>query len=186
VTGVVVTDAGSGYTSPPTVSFTGGFPVAATGTATVSGGQVTGVSLTSGGSGYEVPPTVHIAPPPGFSLDLPGGLAVPPSPAAPTAPQPGPDDEPVDPLNDFLKLGANFTRSRTNPLVSWTALPAGVALSQIADTYGRCVFLDPLTNSVGVQKLGEGTPLPEGRRLRRVVGRRFSERMVASRVAVMS
>jgi hypothetical protein len=165
VTGVVVNTAGSGYTTAPAVSFTGGFPVAATGTATVSGGEVTGVTLTSGGSGYVTPPTVQIAPPPGFSVDLPGGLAVPPSPAAPTAPQLGPDDELVDPLNDFLKLGANFTRSRTNPLVSWTALPAGVALSQTADTYGRFVVLDPLTNFVSVQKQGEGTPLPEGRQL---------------------
>ena len=42
---------GSGYTSAPTVSFSGGGGSGATGTASVSNGLVTGVSITAGGSG---------------------------------------------------------------------------------------------------------------------------------------
>ncbi len=51
---VNVTSGGSGYTSAPSVTFSGG---GATATATLT---VTAVSLTSGGAGYTTPPTVTI------------------------------------------------------------------------------------------------------------------------------
>ncbi len=54
---VNVTSGGSGYTSAPTVVFTGGGTGAAA-TATVLGGVVTGVTVTNGGSGYNALPLV--------------------------------------------------------------------------------------------------------------------------------
>lgn len=58
VTSVSVTSGGSGYTSAPTVTFTGGGGLGAAGTATVDNGAVTGVTLTNHGSGYTSAPTV--------------------------------------------------------------------------------------------------------------------------------
>lgn len=49
---------GTGYTSAPTVTLSGGGGTGATATATVSGGAVTGVNITNGGSGYTSAPTV--------------------------------------------------------------------------------------------------------------------------------
>lgn len=50
VTGVTITNGGSGYISPPIVVFSGG-DSHASGTATISGGSVTGVTITSAGNG---------------------------------------------------------------------------------------------------------------------------------------
>src|SRR5271166_4520325 len=58
---VTITNAGAGYTSAPTVTFsapTGSSPVTAAGTATISGGKVTGISVTNLGSGYTSIPTI--------------------------------------------------------------------------------------------------------------------------------
>jgi hypothetical protein len=64
VTSIAVTYGGSGHTSAPTVTFSGGGGSGATATAIVSGGVVTGVAVNIAGSGYTSPPTVTIAPPP--------------------------------------------------------------------------------------------------------------------------
>ena len=53
VSGVTVTNGGSGYTSPPTVSFSG-TGTGAAGVATITGG-VTSVTIANGGSGYTLP-----------------------------------------------------------------------------------------------------------------------------------
>ncbi|MDE3018811.1 MAG: hypothetical protein KGI53_07320 [Nitrospirota bacterium] len=61
---VVVTNPGSGYTSPPTVTITppaGGMQ--AQGVATIANGSVTGVTMTNQGSGYNFGPQVTFAPP---------------------------------------------------------------------------------------------------------------------------
>lgn len=55
---IVVAAGGQGYTSAPTVSFTGGGGTGAAGTAVISGGKVTGVTITNGGSGYSTAPTI--------------------------------------------------------------------------------------------------------------------------------
>jgi 6-phosphogluconolactonase (cycloisomerase 2 family) len=55
---VVITGNGSGYTSVPIISFTGGGGSGATAIAVVSGGRVTGINVTSGGSGYTSAPSV--------------------------------------------------------------------------------------------------------------------------------
>ena len=57
VTSVALTAGGTGYTSAPTVTFTGGGGTGATATATVAG-PVTSATVTNGGSGYTSAPTV--------------------------------------------------------------------------------------------------------------------------------
>lgn len=58
VDGVTITNGGTGYTSAPTVTLTGGGGTGATATATVSGGVVTAITITNAGSGYTSAPTV--------------------------------------------------------------------------------------------------------------------------------
>jgi hypothetical protein len=60
---VAVTAPGTGYTSAPTVRFTGGGGSGATATATVAGGGVTAVAVTAPGTGYTSPPTVVLTDP---------------------------------------------------------------------------------------------------------------------------
>ena len=57
--GITVTDPGTGYTSPPTVTLTGGGGAGATATAAITG-ILSGISLTNGGSGYTTAPQVFI------------------------------------------------------------------------------------------------------------------------------
>ena len=63
VTGVTITNPGSGYTSAPTVTFMtstgGGSPQTATGSAALRT-EVTSVTVTNRGSGYLSPPDVTI------------------------------------------------------------------------------------------------------------------------------
>ena len=56
--GITVTAGGSGYTSRPTVAFSGGGGTGATATAVIASGAVTGVTLTNPGSGYTSAPTI--------------------------------------------------------------------------------------------------------------------------------
>ena len=58
---VTITNGGSGYTSAPTVSFSGGGGSGASATATVSGGKVTAITITGGGLGFTSNPTVSIS-----------------------------------------------------------------------------------------------------------------------------
>lgn len=62
VTSVTITNGGSGFTTPPTVTFSGVGSDAA-GTAVLTNGVVTGVTITAPGSGYSSAPTVSIASP---------------------------------------------------------------------------------------------------------------------------
>ncbi len=61
VSGIMITASGSGYTSPPNVSITGGGGSGAAATAIISGGYVTNVVITSPGSGYASAPDVSFA-----------------------------------------------------------------------------------------------------------------------------
>jgi hypothetical protein len=63
VSAVNVVSGGSGYTTVPAVSFSGGAGTGATATAVVTGGVVTSINLTAGGSGYTSDPTVTVAAP---------------------------------------------------------------------------------------------------------------------------
>jgi hypothetical protein len=60
VSALNLTNAGTGYTTAPTVAITGGGGTGATATATVSAGAVTGFTITNPGSGYTSAPTVAL------------------------------------------------------------------------------------------------------------------------------
>jgi autotransporter-associated beta strand protein len=61
LSGLNLTNGGSGYTSAPTVTISGGGGTGATATATVLNGVVTGITITNIGSGYTNVPTVTIS-----------------------------------------------------------------------------------------------------------------------------
>jgi hypothetical protein len=61
VRSIVISNAGSGYTVAPAVTFSGTGGAAAT--AIISGGKVVGITITNRGYGYTVAPTITIAPP---------------------------------------------------------------------------------------------------------------------------
>lgn len=60
VTGVTISTAGSGYTTSPTITFSGGGGSGAAIDVTVSDGKITKVTLVSGGSGYTTAPTINL------------------------------------------------------------------------------------------------------------------------------
>lgn len=68
VIGATVTSGGSGYTTSPAVSITGGGGSNATAIVTVSGGAVTKITITSAGIGYTSTPAIIIASPPANAL----------------------------------------------------------------------------------------------------------------------
>jgi hypothetical protein len=83
----LVTNGGSGYTSPPAVTITGNGTGAAA-TATVSNGAVSGITITNAGSGYATGATISIAPPPApFIVNYSGGVVTATYASAPTAGQ---------------------------------------------------------------------------------------------------
>lgn len=55
---ITVTNAGSGYTSAPTVNITGGGGTGATAIAVVDAGEVVGINITNPGSGYTSAPNI--------------------------------------------------------------------------------------------------------------------------------
>lgn len=62
VDSVTVVNAGNGYSSAPTVTFTGGTPTTtAVARATVSGGRVVGVTVSDAGTGYQSAPQVTLS-----------------------------------------------------------------------------------------------------------------------------
>ena len=61
VTAVQIINGGSGYTSAPSVSISGGGGTGATASATVSGGIVTAITVTSAGSGYTSEPSISFS-----------------------------------------------------------------------------------------------------------------------------
>ena len=58
---ISIDNEGTGYTSAPTISISGGGGSNATATATVSGGKITAVTITNGGTGYTSYPTVTVS-----------------------------------------------------------------------------------------------------------------------------
>ncbi|MDE3066311.1 MAG: tail fiber domain-containing protein [Verrucomicrobiota bacterium] len=64
ITGIGVVNGGSGYTTAPAVTISGGGGSDAGATATISRGAVSSITVTNAGSGYTSTPTVTIAPPP--------------------------------------------------------------------------------------------------------------------------
>jgi len=72
VTGINITAAGTGYTSVPTIAFTGGTQslagTAPTGLGNVTGFCVAAITVNSAGTGYSAAPEVKIAPPISFGM----------------------------------------------------------------------------------------------------------------------
>jgi len=68
VVGATVSSGGSGYTSDPVVSVTGGGGTNATAIAVVQAAVVTGITITSAGIGYTDTPAIVIAAPPATAL----------------------------------------------------------------------------------------------------------------------
>ena len=66
---VTITNGGSGYSSPPAVTFTGGVGSGAAATATITGGIVTSVQITNAGH-YTSVPTMNIAGPATATITL--------------------------------------------------------------------------------------------------------------------
>ncbi len=61
---VTITGGGSGYTTTPTITFTGLSTVSAAATAIVSAaGTISAIHIRNAGAGYTTPPTIAIAPP---------------------------------------------------------------------------------------------------------------------------
>jgi formylglycine-generating enzyme required for sulfatase activity len=58
---IAVKTGGSGYTSAPTISITGGGGSGATATASISGGAVSGITITNAGSGYTSVPAISFS-----------------------------------------------------------------------------------------------------------------------------
>lgn len=58
VSAITVGNAGTGYTTAPTVTLTGGGGTGATAVATVAGGSITKITVTNPGTGYTTAPTV--------------------------------------------------------------------------------------------------------------------------------
>jgi hypothetical protein len=72
VTGVAMVASGTGYTSAPTIAFSGGTQLRAgtapTGVGNATGFCVTSIAVTNAGSGYTVAPEIRIAPPVSFEM----------------------------------------------------------------------------------------------------------------------
>lgn len=64
VVGIVITDHGYGYSSPPIVTISGGGGTDAQAVAAVADGRVTTITIINAGKGYTSAPTVTMAPPP--------------------------------------------------------------------------------------------------------------------------
>lgn len=60
---ITILDGGQGYSTAPTVTFSGGGGTGATAQALITNGSVTSIIVTSGGTGYTSPPTVTISNP---------------------------------------------------------------------------------------------------------------------------
>lgn len=77
VRSITVTNGGSGYTAPPTVTITGGGGKGATAQATIdTNGRVSSIYVVTGGDGYTRAPQVVISPPQIDRGDLPTAVAV--------------------------------------------------------------------------------------------------------------
>ncbi len=90
VQSVTITNPGSGYTSPPSVTFQAGLGGSnASGRAVLEAAAVESVTLTSGGSGYTSAPAVTFSGGGGSGAAATARLALPPLPPAPPEPPAG-------------------------------------------------------------------------------------------------
>jgi subtilisin-like proprotein convertase family protein len=159
---IAVTSGGSGYTSAPVVTISGGGGSGATATATVVGGVVTAITVINPGIGYFSAPTVTVAPPPGISdrirtsitTVVPAGAPLPPFnstgnpiplPAYTTSTNiPGVIDSPIQITNasfvnqvvSSLTVTVNITSTNDNDLVLTLIAPDGTRITLFSSTRG--------------------------------------------------
>lgn len=67
VTSINVTNFGAGYSSPPSITITGGGGSGASATAIVANEMIVSIAVVNGGSGYVTPPLVTVSPPTNIS-----------------------------------------------------------------------------------------------------------------------
>ena len=104
ISGIGITNAGSGFVRPPGIIITGGGGFGAMAKATISGGVVTGITVTNPGRGYTSTPTVHI----GARKEVSMVEAVPNGTYPPTWPKDGRDGGVPDPATagpKFIQIG---------------------------------------------------------------------------------
>lgn len=143
--GGIVTNGGSGYTSAPTVTITGGGGTGATAVASISKGVVTGITITNPGTGYTTAPAIALSAPP-------SGTAAAVSPMFANIPV---WDIVIDPRTDLLYVGTEngvyqyangITRAWVPfgdgmPQVSVHALDLNLTTNILtAGTYGRGAY----------------------------------------------
>jgi hypothetical protein len=125
VVGITVSDGGSGYTSIPSVTLSGGGGSGATATANVSGGVVTSITVNNGGNSYTKAPDV------GVELHhVPGALG-----------QPNPSGSPVLIRNTAFAVSpdANSSQFQTWSIVA-NDLPAGANAFWVSGGHGNPVY----------------------------------------------
>jgi len=80
LTTIAILNGGTGYTTAPTITITGGGGTQATATCTVSGGVVNSITVTQGGDGFTHEPTITFAGGGGTGAigrgDIPGGFGI--------------------------------------------------------------------------------------------------------------
>lgn len=110
VVGVEVDNAGSGYATPPAVSFIGGGGTGAVAVASVANGQVTGITVLNRGSNYSTAPTVVLSGGGGFGATA---TAI---------------------VDAIFGVGTNRMANVITPIISNTVLPDTEIISTIRTT----------------------------------------------------
>ncbi|MFT9163811.1 MAG: hypothetical protein ABF504_01905 [Komagataeibacter saccharivorans] len=141
VSAIAVSDGGTGYTSAPAVTISGGGGTGATATATVENGAVTGFTVTAGGSGYTSAPTVTIAAPASPTLDI--------------ALQTSTDGQDWQTLEEFPSIAIDEITDST-PF----ALRAKPAFSNTLYRYMRLTYASSVALTTGVVTAGLNADVP--------------------------
>ena len=167
-----VTDAGSGYTSAPSVQITGGGSpsVTATAEAAIAGGQVTTITITNRGEGYTSAPNVQIGSAPGGGTDATAQAFIESRLAIDIVNAKKFED--TDTIEDFdtssgvIKsinvdnAGSNYaTDTYTNVATTTNGLGSGAELDITVDSNGNvtgAVFATTTVNNVAVEQRGSG------------------------------
>ncbi|MEX1114513.1 MAG: MBG domain-containing protein [Akkermansiaceae bacterium] len=181
LSGVAVTHGGSGYTSAPVVTVTGGGGSGATATATITSGAVTALNITNSGSGYTSNPAIA------FSGGGGSGAAASPTLSGLTAMRinasgvvlKGAGDDPATgtrlratsrmqyTLISAAGSGSRSTVSNTTRNLTQTLVPAGTRTFQVDSTSGLAaghtvIIKRPSTAEwiadIDMDQLGPGSP----------------------------
>jgi sugar lactone lactonase YvrE len=165
VASITLTSGGSGYTSAPAVTFSGGGGSGATATASITGGIVTALTLTANGSGYTSAPTVSFSggtpttsaaataalaaaiTPNGIAADLLGNVYI------------------ADSVGNQVLKGAS-SGTKLTALITGLNKPSGIAIDGFGDIYvadtGNNRILETTSAGATIMALGTGLAAPKG------------------------